>query len=141
MMWILSHAGIADNEAADLEARRTISVDLVYGRPPVAQDFLPYAKKIMLQDWQRKWDIEDTGRFTHSIIPSDTLKPWFADRSVERNVVTTISRKISELCALWIESPLETIWDCRRWYVCLFRRPRDHRSRYLDMCALLISAK
>jgi hypothetical protein len=38
----------SNDETADLEARRTISGDLVYGRSPVAGDFLTNAKIIMV---------------------------------------------------------------------------------------------
>jgi hypothetical protein len=50
----------SNDEAADVEARRAISGDLVYGRPPVASDFLLKAKRIMVQDWLQEWDIEYT---------------------------------------------------------------------------------
>jgi hypothetical protein len=35
-------------------AKQAISGELVYGRPPVAHDFLPNASGVMFQDWQRK---------------------------------------------------------------------------------------
>jgi hypothetical protein len=44
--------------------------------------------------------VEDTGRFMHSIIPSVTLKPWFADWKVVRKIVTTVSRIISGQCGV-----------------------------------------
>jgi hypothetical protein len=44
--------------------------------------------------------MENTGHFTHSIIPSVTLKSWFADWKMERKVVTTVSRIMSGHCGV-----------------------------------------
>jgi hypothetical protein len=46
MMWIPFHIGIEGNLATDLRARQAILSELVYGRPPVARDFLPNASRL-----------------------------------------------------------------------------------------------
>jgi hypothetical protein len=69
--------------------------------------------------------MENTGRFTHSIIPSVTLKSWFADWKMERKVVTTVSRIMSGHCGVRAHlKRFEIVED-----VCLFGRPSiNHQS-------------
>jgi hypothetical protein len=74
-MWEPAHVGIAGNEKADFEARQATLGNMVYNVHSVARDFLPIAKQRMLEEWQRSWDVAETGRF--SIFSRVSLRPWF----------------------------------------------------------------
>jgi hypothetical protein len=54
----------------------------------------------MLKHWQAEWDVADTGRFAHSIIPKVTTRAWFEGHREERGFVCTISRVMSGLDTL-----------------------------------------
>jgi hypothetical protein len=60
---------IAGNERADFEARQATVGNMVYNAQSVAQDLLPTAKQRMLGEWQKSWEVAETGRFWHSISP------------------------------------------------------------------------
>jgi hypothetical protein len=80
-MWVPrvpAHVGIAGNERADFEAIQATLGNMVYNAQSVARDFLPVAKQRMLDEWQKSWDVAETGRFSHSIFPI-SLKPWFEE--------------------------------------------------------------
>jgi hypothetical protein len=51
-----------------------------------------------MRAWQAKWDSADTGRFTHSIFPDVTFRPYFEDQKDERNFACTVSRVLSGHC-------------------------------------------
>jgi ribonuclease HI len=76
-MWVPAHVGIAGNEKAGFEARQATLGNMVYNAHSVARDFLPITKQIMLEEWQRSWDVAETGRFSHSIFSRVSLRPWF----------------------------------------------------------------
>jgi hypothetical protein len=54
----------------------------------------------MLDEWQKNWDVAETGRFSHSIFPRDSLRPWFEEWRTERKLITTVSRIISGHCGV-----------------------------------------
>jgi hypothetical protein len=45
----------------------------------VTRDLLPIAKQRMLDEWQKSWEVAETGRLTHSIFPRVSLRPWFEE--------------------------------------------------------------
>jgi hypothetical protein len=53
------------------------------------------ARPFLLRDWQGKWDLADTGRFAHFILPRLSLRLWFEDQKEERSFVTSVSRIMS----------------------------------------------
>jgi hypothetical protein len=54
----------------------------------------------MLDEWQKSWDVAETGRFSHSIYPRVSLRPWFEEWMAERKLITTVSRIISGHCGV-----------------------------------------
>jgi hypothetical protein len=99
-MWVPAHVGIAGNERADYEARQATLGNMVYNARTVAQDLLPVAKQRMLDEWQKSWEVAETGRFSHSIFPRVSLRPWFEEWRAERKLITTVSRIITGHCGV-----------------------------------------
>jgi hypothetical protein len=54
----------------------------------------------MLNEWQKGWEVAETGRFSHSIFPRVSLRPWFEEWRKERKLITTVSRIISGHCGV-----------------------------------------
>jgi uncharacterized protein YmfQ (DUF2313 family) len=84
-MWVTAHVGIAGNERANFEARQATLGNMVYNAQSVARDLLPVAKQRMLNDWQKSWEVAETGSFAQSIFPRVSLRPWFEEWRVEKN--------------------------------------------------------
>jgi hypothetical protein len=93
-----AHVGIAGDERTDVEGRQANLGNMVYNAQLVARDFLPVAKQRMLDEWQKSWDVAETGRFLHSISPRVSLRPWFEEWRTERKLITNVSRIISDHC-------------------------------------------
>jgi ribonuclease HI len=85
-MWVAAHVGIAGNERADYEAKQVTLGNMVYNARSVARDLLPVAKQRMQDEWQKSWEVAETGRFSHSIFPKVTLRPWFEEWRAERKI-------------------------------------------------------
>jgi hypothetical protein len=77
LMWILSHVGFVGNELVDGEARCASLNGSIFERPLSPCDFQSLARPVLLREWQRKWDLVDTGRFAHFILPRVSLRSWF----------------------------------------------------------------
>jgi hypothetical protein len=71
---------------------------MVYKAQSVARHLLPIAEQRMLDEWQKSWEVAKTGRFSHSIFPMVSLRPWFEEWRTERKLITTVSKIISEHC-------------------------------------------
>jgi hypothetical protein len=67
----------------------------IFDRPLTPCDFQSLARPVLLRKWQRKWDLADTGRFAHYILPKVSLRPWFKGQKKERSFVTSVSRIIT----------------------------------------------
>jgi hypothetical protein len=76
-------------------ARQGTSGNMVYIAQSVARNLLLIAKQRMLDEWQKSWEIAEIGRFSHSIFPKVSLRPWFEEWRAERKFITTVSRNIS----------------------------------------------
>jgi hypothetical protein len=46
-----------------------------FNRQLLPFDFQSLARPVLLREWQWKWDLDDTGRFAHSILPKVSLRP------------------------------------------------------------------
>jgi hypothetical protein len=99
-MWLPEHVGIARSEKADFEARQATLGNMVYNAQSVSRDLLSIAKQRKLDEWQKNWEVAETGRFSHSIFPRVSLRPWFEEWKTERNLITTVSRIISGHCGV-----------------------------------------
>jgi RNase H len=93
--WIPSHVGIGGNERVDRLAKSAAIGDSFLQEPSRSSDFLSLAKFRMLAEWQEKWNQSDMGRFSYSIFPNISRKPWFLRFNAERHVITKINRMIS----------------------------------------------
>jgi hypothetical protein len=112
LMWIPSHVGLVGNELVDERARQVTLEGSIFDRSLSASDFQSLARPALMRAWQAKWGSADTGRFTHSIFPDVTLRPWFEGQKEERSFVYTVSRVLSEHCSV-------------RSHLCVFRINED----------------
>jgi hypothetical protein len=87
--------GLVGNELVDREARYATLNGSIFDRPLSPCDFQSLARPVLFGEWQRKWDLADTGRFAHFILPKVSLRPWFEGQKEERSFVTPVSRKMS----------------------------------------------
>jgi hypothetical protein len=53
---------------------------------------MSFLARSLASDLQGKWDDVNTSRFTHSILPNVSLRPWFEDQREDRKFVSTVSR-------------------------------------------------
>jgi hypothetical protein len=71
------HVGIAGNERADLRRDTLLwAIWCTYNAQSVARDLLPIANQRVLDERQKNWEVTQTGRFSHSIFPRVSLRPW-----------------------------------------------------------------
>jgi hypothetical protein len=73
---------------------------MVYNAQSVARDLLPVAKQRILDEWPKSWEVADTGRFSHSMFPRVSLRPWFEEWKTKKKLITTVSRIISGHCGI-----------------------------------------
>jgi hypothetical protein len=81
----------------------------IFDRPLSSCDFQSLTRPVLLREWQKKWVLADTGRFAHSILTRESLRPWFEGQKEKRSFVTSVSRIISGHCSVrshWIGSEL-----------------------------------
>jgi hypothetical protein len=79
LMWIPFHVGLVGNELVDGEARYASLNGSIFDRPLLPGDFQSLARPVLLREWQKKWDMADTGGFVHSILPKVSSRPWFEE--------------------------------------------------------------
>jgi hypothetical protein len=91
-MRVPAHVGIAGNEMADFEARQATLGNMVMHNRDLLQS--------RDREWQKSWKVAETGRFSHSIFPRVSLRPWFEEWRTERNLITTLLRIISGHCGV-----------------------------------------
>jgi ribonuclease HI len=95
LMWIPSHVRLVSNELVDEEARFVSLNGYIFDRPLSTCDFQGLARPVLLREWQRNWDLADTGQFAHSILAKVSLRPWFEGQKEGRSFVASVSRIIS----------------------------------------------
>jgi hypothetical protein len=66
-MWVPAYVGIARNEWVDFKARQATLGNMVYNTQSVARDLLRVAKQRMLDEWQKSWEVAETGRLDHGL--------------------------------------------------------------------------
>jgi hypothetical protein len=80
-MWELSQFNITNYsklpEIVDGIAKEHSSSTQYAYTSPIALDFNPRLKTLMLSKWQSRWESGDMGRYTFSIYPQVGLRPWF----------------------------------------------------------------
>jgi hypothetical protein len=77
----------------------------------------------LLDEWQKSWEVAETGIFLHSIFPNVSFRPWFEEWRTERKLITTVSRIISGHCGVRALLKRFSIFDGRKC-VCL----EDHKT-------------
>jgi hypothetical protein len=75
LMWIPSYLGLVGNDLVDREARNASLNGSIFDRPLLPSDFRSLETPVLLREWQKKWDLADTGRFAQSILPKVSLRP------------------------------------------------------------------
>ncbi len=78
LCWVPGHAGIQANEIADNEAKKAAETARSWTAtqdncPVTVKEAQQVLSKELLRVWQRQWDNQTTGRFTHSILPNVKL--------------------------------------------------------------------
>jgi hypothetical protein len=93
--------GLVGNELVDREAQYASLNGSIFDRTLSPCDFQSLARPVLLREWQKGWDLADTGRFVHSILPRVSTvslidpRPWFEAQREERSFVTSVSRIMS----------------------------------------------
>jgi hypothetical protein len=96
LMWVPSHVGIEGNETVDMIAKNSSRNGDFWNQNIYRNDFYPLAKIHLFEEWQKRWNIDEMGRFAFSINPNISLSPWFQDLVDEnRRSIVIMSRIIS----------------------------------------------
>ena len=95
LIHIPGHAGIHGNEIADVKARE-VARDIYAGKISASNEISVYdgyklAALLLKKSWQRKWNEENTGRFTYGLIPDVSTKVVFPR---ERNIGVSYCRML-----------------------------------------------
>jgi hypothetical protein len=110
-IWVPAHDGIVGNERADFVARQATSGNMVYNA--LHNGLLEIYSKSRNIEWQKNWEVAATRRFSHSIFPRVSFRPWFEEWRMERNLITTVSRIISGHCGVRTNLKRSSIVDTR----------------------------
>jgi hypothetical protein len=54
----------------------------------------------MLDEWQKSWQVAETGRLSPSTFPRVSFRPWFEEWRTERKLITTVLRIILMHCGV-----------------------------------------
>jgi hypothetical protein len=106
----------------------------IFDRPLSSCNFQSLTRPVLLREWQKKWDLADTSRFAHSILPTESQRPWFEGQKMKRSFVTSVSRIMSRHSSVLshldrfriVEDPMcvclkdygtedHLIWHCERF--------------------------
>jgi hypothetical protein len=68
-----AYVGLEGNKIVDERARHVALNGAVFEIPLTPMDFQGLARSVLLREWQGKWNVADTGRFAHSILPKVSL--------------------------------------------------------------------
>ena len=130
-LWCPAHKGIRGNDKADELAKWGTQNGLSLYFSVERDTVLSHVKSKLLEEWQKQWDNSETGRYTYSLFPCVSSKPWFKKVQLPKTVIKTISRIILNHYALnshlerfeIVDSPLcecncnyqtvdHIIWEC-----------------------------
>ncbi len=80
LCWIPGHAGITANDLANIEAKKVAETAKNWSDNQDDSDItIKDAQRVLhndlLKTWQRQWDMQPEGRYTHALLPSVKLKP------------------------------------------------------------------
>ncbi len=100
--WIPGHAGIAANDLADAAAKSAAEEAQAWTiEQDVSDTTMESAKKQLKLDlvniWQRQWDVQTQGRYTHNILPVVKLNRFkiFQQSNVLRQADARLNRLLS----------------------------------------------
>jgi hypothetical protein len=79
------HVRLVKNELVDEEVRYASLNGSIFDRPLSPCDFQSLARPVLLKEWQKKWNLADTGQFAHSILAILSLRPRFENQKEERS--------------------------------------------------------
>ncbi len=102
--WVPGHAGIQANEIADIEAKKAAEAAKLLPEDH-AEDSVTIkdAQRVLLAEltkiWQRQWNTQTQGRFTHSLIPSVKLKRHKALQKSSGAVLRSADVRLNRLTA------------------------------------------
>ncbi|GAB0100821.1 hypothetical protein DMENIID0001_169150 [Sergentomyia squamirostris] len=148
-MWIPAHVGIEGNERADVLAKRAAALEPNMGVRGRTDDWFAELESRMRIEWQLYWEMDDRGRWCHSILPDIGRRPWFYRfHKLNRRIIVTVSRIISNHFALrahlfrinLAESPYCEVCQCHEDVDhVIFRCPRYMAGRLelLHACSML----
>ncbi len=95
LCWVPGHAGIPANEIADIEAKSAAQIAKTWSTnqdncPVTIKETSRIMSKELLRVWQRQWDTQTEGRFTHSLLPTVKLhRHKFLHRGSSRHTLRT----------------------------------------------------
>ena len=92
LVWCPAHCGVTGNERADVLAKRALELDWTLECAVDRCSVLSLFRAELRDEWQRMWTGNENGRFTYSIFPVISSRPWFCGRRLPRSVIVTVSR-------------------------------------------------
>ncbi len=80
LIWVAGHVNIASNEMSDKAAKDAALEASTWCKEEdnsvkTVQEVKTHIRQGIMADWQRSWNIQLEGRFTHSLFPSVNTKP------------------------------------------------------------------